>query len=65
MALGDGEKDEQEHGHGYREYRANEEFPSNIMQAMLALGIWLGAIHFNVVLVFFSVVFLPLSKSLV
>lgn len=60
MALGE----RVEHEHGYREYQGNEEFPSNIMHTIVALGIWLGSIHFNVLLIIVSFTFFPLSISL-
>ncbi|XP_031388777.1 diacylglycerol O-acyltransferase 2 isoform X2 [Punica granatum] len=46
-------------------FNGKEEFPSsNIFHTMVALGIWLGAIHFNVALVIFAFVFLSPSKTL-
>ncbi|GKV21856.1 hypothetical protein SLEP1_g31794 [Rubroshorea leprosula] len=50
---------------GYREFRGRDKFPSTTFLTILALSIWLGAIHFNAFLVLFSLFFLPLSKSLV
>jgi hypothetical protein len=47
-----------------RVFKGREEFESNVLHAVVALGIWLGAIHFNVALLLFSLYFLPLSKSL-
>lgn len=64
MALGEGAEHEHERERGYREYRGNEEFPSNMMHTMVALGIWLGSIHFNVLLILVSFTFFPLSISL-
>lgn len=42
-----------------------EEFGSSALHTLVALGLWLGTIHFNVVLVLFTLFFLPLSKALV
>ncbi|KAK7309434.1 hypothetical protein RJT34_06158 [Clitoria ternatea] len=36
----------------------------NVLSSILAMALWLGAIHFNVALVIFAVFFLPFSKSL-
>ncbi|KAI6671639.1 hypothetical protein NL676_006524 [Syzygium grande] len=48
-----------------RVFNGREEFPSsNIWHAIVALGIWLGAIHFVAVLVVFSLLFLSPSKAL-
>ena len=47
-----------------RVFKGREEFESNVLHSVVALGIWLGAIHFNVALFLFSLYFLPLSKSL-
>ncbi|XP_040871942.1 diacylglycerol O-acyltransferase 2D isoform X1 [Glycine max] len=43
-----------------------EEFgdSSNLFSAILAMVLWLGAIHFNIALILLAVFFLPLSKSL-
>ncbi|TKY70216.1 Diacylglycerol O-acyltransferase 2 [Spatholobus suberectus] len=48
------------------EISGREEFgdSSNVFTAILAIALWLGAIHFNVALILFAVFFLPLSKSL-
>nr|ARF06254.1 diacylglycerol acyltransferase 2 [Litchi chinensis] len=51
-------------GEEYKVFKGRDEFDSNIMRAMLALAIWLGTIHFNVLLVLTSIFILPLSKSL-
>ncbi|KAL5752244.1 hypothetical protein ACOSP7_022431 [Xanthoceras sorbifolium] len=48
----------------YRVFKGNEEFHSNVVHTMLALALWLGIIHFNVLLVLFTIFFMPLSKSL-
>lgn len=47
-------------------FKGREEFGlgSNTFQAILALGIWLGAIHLNVAIVLFTFLFLPFSKAL-
>lgn len=45
-----------------RVFKGAEEFESNRLHSVVALGIWLGAIHFNLALLFFSF-FLPLSKA--
>ncbi|KAL3720683.1 hypothetical protein ACJRO7_005490 [Eucalyptus globulus] len=48
-----------------RVFNGREEFPSsNILHAIVVLGIWLGAIHLNAVLVLFSLLFLSPSKAL-
>ncbi|KAK7406966.1 hypothetical protein VNO78_08602 [Psophocarpus tetragonolobus] len=43
-----------------------EEFgnSSNLFSAILAMALWLGAIHFNIVLIILALFFLTLSKSL-
>ncbi|KAK7307411.1 hypothetical protein VNO77_40451 [Canavalia gladiata] len=43
-----------------------EEFDnsSNLLSMILAMVLWLGAIHLNVALIFLAVFFLPLSRSL-
>ncbi|GAY50383.1 hypothetical protein CUMW_126170 [Citrus unshiu] len=64
MALGEGAEHEHERERGYREYRGKEEFPSNMLHTMVALGIWLGSIHFNVLLILVSITFFPLSISI-
>ncbi|KAK4791494.1 hypothetical protein SAY86_031907 [Trapa natans] len=49
---------------GLRVFNGKEKFPSgNPLGTLLALGITLGAIHFVAVLVIFSLLFLPLSRS--
>ena len=53
-----------EYKEGYREFKGKEEFPSNVFYTTVALFIWLGIIHFLVLLVLFTVFFLPLTKSL-
>ncbi|VVA10110.1 PREDICTED: diacylglycerol [Prunus dulcis] len=45
-------------------FKGREKFGSNALHTVVALGIWLGTIHFNVILVFFAILFLPLSKAL-
>lgn len=48
-----------------RVFNGREEFPSsNIWHTTVALGIWLGGIHFVVVLVLFSLLFLSPSNAL-
>lgn len=47
-----------------RVFKGRQEFQSNILHAVIALGIWLGAIHFNVAVVLFSLLFLPFSYAL-
>ncbi|KAK0605731.1 hypothetical protein LWI29_030138 [Acer saccharum] len=54
-----------EYKEGYREFKGKEEFPSNVFYTTVALFIWLGIIHFIVLLVLFTVFFLPLTKSLI
>ncbi|KAK4790443.1 hypothetical protein SAY86_017747 [Trapa natans] len=50
---------------GLRVFDGKEEFPSgNSFDTLLALGIWLGAIHFDAVLVLFSLLFLSFSRAL-
>lgn len=49
---------------GQREFHGREEFNSNIMHTMAALAIWLGAIHFNFLLILFSILCLSFSKCL-
>ncbi|KAL4361549.1 hypothetical protein GQ457_04G034390 [Hibiscus cannabinus] len=52
-------------GSGYREVNGRNQFPSSTLHGTLANVIWIGAIHFNIFLFAFSVLFLPFSKSLV
>ncbi|KAG6701705.1 hypothetical protein I3842_07G000200 [Carya illinoinensis] len=47
-----------------RVFKGAEEFESTRMHSVVALGLWLGAIHFNVALLLVSLFFLPLSKAL-
>lgn len=63
--MGEVESDRKTSPEGYREFSGRKEFPSNIFLSIFALTLWLGSIHFNVLLVLFSLIFLPLSKSLV
>ncbi|KAI4325721.1 hypothetical protein MLD38_031095 [Melastoma candidum] len=47
-------------------FDGRKEFPSsNVFHTVVALGIWLGAIHFNVLLVLFSLLFLSPNIALV
>ncbi|KAL5557376.1 hypothetical protein UlMin_039612 [Ulmus minor] len=48
---------------GERVFRGSPEFGSTV-KALVAIAIWLGAIHFNIALVLFSFLLLPLSKFL-
>ncbi|XP_010426724.1 PREDICTED: diacylglycerol O-acyltransferase 2 [Camelina sativa] len=47
---------------GSREFRADKS--SDQFHSTIAMAIWLGAIHFNIVLVLFSLIFLPPYLSL-
>lgn len=47
-----------------RVFKGREEFGSNLIHALVALGIWLGTIHFNIALLLISLLLLPLSKLL-
>ncbi|KAB2055810.1 hypothetical protein ES319_A11G062900v1 [Gossypium barbadense] len=49
-------------GTGYREFNGRTEFPSNMVHGVLAIAMWLGAIHFNFFLLLFSFLFLPFPK---
>lgn len=72
MAFDLGEKiknhhqvDQQDANNTMRVFNGKEEFPSsNICHTLVALAIWLGAIHFNVALVIVSLLFLSPSKAL-
>ncbi|XP_030468682.2 diacylglycerol O-acyltransferase 2D-like [Syzygium oleosum] len=49
----------------FRVFNGREQFPSSsVLHTVTALLIWLGAIHFDAILVLFSLLFLPLSKAL-
>ncbi|XP_048335214.1 diacylglycerol O-acyltransferase 2D [Ziziphus jujuba] len=51
---------------GLTVFTGREELGSSVLlRTLAALGIWLGTIHFNALLVLFSLLFLPLSKALV
>ncbi|XP_048431320.1 diacylglycerol O-acyltransferase 2D-like isoform X2 [Pyrus x bretschneideri] len=45
-------------------FKGREIFGSNALHSFVALGIWLGTIHFNMALVLFTIFFLPFSKAL-
>lgn len=47
---------------GYREFNGRNEFPSNMMNGVLAIVLWIGAMHFNALLLLLSSLFLPFSK---
>ncbi|KAK8268404.1 hypothetical protein V6Z11_D11G064600 [Gossypium hirsutum] len=49
-------------GTGYREFNGRTEFRSNTVHGVLAIAMWLGAIHFNFFLLLFSFLFLPFPK---
>ncbi|MBA0802021.1 hypothetical protein Gohar_012351 [Gossypium harknessii] len=49
-------------GTGYREFNGRTEFRSNMVHGVLAIAMWLGAIHFNFFLLLFSFLFLPFPK---
>ncbi|XWS41378.1 hypothetical protein CRYUN_Cryun17cG0076500 [Craigia yunnanensis] len=51
-------------GSGYREFSGRHEFPSNMVHGVLAIGMWIGAMHFNVSLLLLSFLFFPFSKFL-
>ena len=51
-------------GSGYREFSGRHEFPSNMVHGILAIGMWIGALHFNALLLLLSLLFLPFSKFL-
>ncbi|XWS41374.1 hypothetical protein CRYUN_Cryun17cG0076200 [Craigia yunnanensis] len=51
-------------GSGYREFSGRHEFPSNMVHGILAIGMWIGAMHFNVLLLLLCLLFLPFSKFL-
>ncbi|XVF61865.1 hypothetical protein PTKIN_Ptkin08bG0168600 [Pterospermum kingtungense] len=52
-------------GPGYRVFSGRHEFPYNMVHGVLAIAIWIGAMHFNVLLIFLSFIFLPFSKFIV
>ncbi|XP_011004406.1 PREDICTED: diacylglycerol O-acyltransferase 2 isoform X2 [Populus euphratica] len=56
-------KQEQEQGE-LTIFKARELFSSNIILSLIAVAIWLGSIHFVVLLVIFSLLFLSFSKCL-
>lgn len=43
---------------------SDSSYSSHPLKTILALALWLGAIHLNAALMFFSLLFLPLSKAL-
>ncbi|TYI54294.1 hypothetical protein E1A91_D11G064400v1 [Gossypium mustelinum] len=49
-------------GTGYRKFNGRTEFRSNTVHGVLAIAMWLGAIHFNFFLLLFSFLFLPFPK---
>ena len=51
-------------GSGYREFSGRHEFPSNMVHGILAIGMWIGALHFNALLLLLSLLCLPFSKFL-
>jgi 2-acylglycerol O-acyltransferase 2 len=56
-------QEEQEQGE-LTTFKARELFSSNIILSLIAVAIWLGSIHFVVLLVIFSLLFLSFSKCL-
>ncbi|KAI6700291.1 hypothetical protein NL676_014615 [Syzygium grande] len=64
--MGDeSEMNHQQQTEKFRVFNGREQFPSsNVLHTVTALLIWLGAIHFDAILVLFSLLFLPLSKAL-
>ncbi|KAI3426627.1 uncharacterized protein J3R85_009825 [Psidium guajava] len=63
--MGVASKVDEDHLMKLKVFNGREEFPSsNIWHTMVALGIWLGAIHFVALLVLFSLLFLSPSKAL-
>ncbi|XP_030536013.1 diacylglycerol O-acyltransferase 2D isoform X2 [Rhodamnia argentea] len=63
--MGEESKVDEDHLKKLRVLNGREEFPSsNLWHTMVALGIWLGAIHFVSLLVLFSFFFLSPSKAL-
>lgn len=56
-------QEEQEQGE-LTTFKARELFSSNIILSLIAVAIWLGLIHFVVLLVIFSLLFLSFSKCL-
>ncbi|KAK7262789.1 hypothetical protein RJT34_30370 [Clitoria ternatea] len=52
---------------GKKVFKGSEEFvdsSSNYVKTILALALWLGAIHFTAALMLFALLFLPLSKAI-
>ncbi|XP_021651500.2 diacylglycerol O-acyltransferase 2 isoform X2 [Hevea brasiliensis] len=45
-------------------FNAREINPTNIFHSIISLAVWMGSIHLNFALIFFSFLFLPFSKFL-
>ncbi|XVF61864.1 hypothetical protein PTKIN_Ptkin08bG0168500 [Pterospermum kingtungense] len=52
-------------GGGYRVFSGRHEFQYNMVHSILAIAIWIGAMHFNAFLILLSFLVLPFSKFLV
>ncbi|KDP24913.1 hypothetical protein JCGZ_24291 [Jatropha curcas] len=65
MAMAEEEKKKQKNTNGELTiFKSREIYPTNLIHAVVALGLWLGSIHFNFLLLFLSFLFLPFSKFL-